>query len=137
MEDKLVEKPANLPFDSAAAATVSGITALEGLTDAGDLQAGQHVLIVGASDGVGTFAVQLAKAPGAEVSGVTSASKVEVVRSLGADHVIDYRSSYLESSYRECDLILDTGGRTRVSSLHAALKDRGTLVFVGGEGGTE
>ena len=134
-EDKLVPKPANLTFDSAAVATVSGITALEALTDVGKLQAGQHVLIVGASGGVGTYAVQLAKALGAEITGVASASKADLVRSLGADHVIDYRTKYLVNSECRYDLIIDIGGRNSVSSLRRVLKKRGTLVFVGGEGG--
>lgn len=134
-EDKLIPKPANLSFDSAAAATVSGITALEALTDIGKLQAGQHVLIVGASGGVGTYAVQLAKALSAEVTGVASAAKADLVYSLGADHVIDYQTKYLQDSTRKYDLIIDIGGRNSISSLRSVLKPQGTLVFTGGEGG--
>jgi len=134
MEDKLVAKPDSINFD-VAAVTVSGITALEALTDVGQLQAGQHVLIVGASGGVGTYAVQLAKALGAQVSAVASASKAELVRSLGADHVIDYRTDYLDGSKRRYDLVIDIGGRNSVSSLRSVLHKNGTLVFVGGEDG--
>ena len=134
-EDKLVHRPANLTFGSAAAAAVSGVTALEALTDIGKLQAGQHVLVVGASGGVGTYTVQLAKALGADVTGVASASKAELVRSLGADHVIDYRTDYLVDTQRRYDLIIDIGGRNSVSSLRNVLTAEGTLVFVGGEGG--
>jgi NADPH:quinone reductase-like Zn-dependent oxidoreductase len=134
-EDKLVPKPSSLSFDAAAVVPISGITALEALTDVGKLQAGQHVLIVGASGGVGTYAVQLAKALGAEVTGVASAAKAELVYSLGADHVIDYRTNYLEDGKREYDLIIDIGGLNSVSSLRSVLKPQGTLVFTGGEGG--
>lgn len=134
-ENKLVLKPANLTFDAAAAVPVSGITALEALTDVGKLEAGQHVLIVGASGGVGTYAVQLAKAMGAKVTGVASAAKADLVSSLGADHVIDYRTNYLENGKCEYDLIVDIGGLNSVSSLRGVLKQQGTLVFTGGEGG--
>jgi NADPH:quinone reductase-like Zn-dependent oxidoreductase len=134
-EDKLVSKPSDLTFEAAAAATVSGITALEALTDVGKVQAGQQVLVIGASGGVGTYAVQLAKALGAEVTGVASASKADLLHTLGADHVIDYETSYLADSERQYDLIVDIGGRNKVSSLRNVLKSQGTLVFVGGEGG--
>jgi len=134
-EDKLVIKPSNLSFDCAAAATVSGITALEALTDVGKIQPGQHVLVVGASGGVGTYAVQLAKALGAEVTGVASAEKSDLVFSLGADHVIDYRTNYLENTTLRYDLIIDIGGRNKISSLRNVLKQRGTLVMTGGENG--
>ncbi|MFK7893380.1 MAG: NAD(P)-dependent alcohol dehydrogenase [Granulosicoccus sp.] len=134
-EDKLVLKPANLTFEEAAVATVSGITALEALADQGKLQADQHVLVVGASGGVGSYTVQLAKAHGAQVSAVASASKAALVASLGADHVIDYRSDYLTNSKTQYDLIIDIGGRNRVSHLRRLLTPTGTLVFVGGEGG--
>ena len=134
-EDKLVSKPAALSYDVAAAATVSGITALEALTDIGRVQPGQHVLIVGASGGVGTYAVQIAKALGAKVSGVDSAQKSDLVRSLGADYVIDYETNYLMDSEVRYDLIIDIGGRNKVSKLRKVLTDEGTLVFVGGEGG--
>lgn len=134
-EDKLVTKPTNLSFKAAAAVTVSGITALEALTDQGKLQAGQQVLIVGASGGVGSYAVQLAKALGATVTAVASASKADLVRGLGADHVIDYRTNYLVTDTSRYDLIVDIGGRSKVSQLRRMLTREGTLVFVGGEGG--
>ncbi|MFT6711543.1 MAG: NADPH:quinone reductase-like Zn-dependent oxidoreductase [Arenicella sp.] len=134
-EDKLVVKPENMTFEAAAAATVSGITALEALTDLGKVQAGQKVLVVGASGGVGTYAVQLAKALGAQVTGVASASKADLVHSLGADHVIDYKTNYLLDSKCRYDLIIDIGGRNKVSSLRRVLTPQGTMVFVGGEGG--
>ena len=133
-EDKLVPKPVDMTFD-VAAATVSGITALEALTDVGKLKAGQHVLIIGASGGVGTYAVQLAKALGAEVTGVASESKSDLVHSLGADHVLDYQTDFLAESQHRYDLIVDIGGRNSVSGLRHILSDQGTLVFVGGEGG--
>ena len=134
-EDKLVAKPVELTFEAAAAATVSGITALEALTDVGKVQAGQHVLVVGASGGVGSYTVQLAKALGAEVTGVSSASKADLLRSLGADHVIDYATNDLVDSKCQYDLIIDIGGRNKVSSLRRVLTPQGTLVFVGGEDG--
>ncbi len=134
-EDKLVPKPADLPYDSAAAATVSGITAFEALIDVGRVQSGQQVLIVGASGGVGSYAVQIAKALGAKVTGVASGEQAELVRSLGADHVIDYETNYLVDSEIQYDVIIDIGGRNKVSNLRNVLTSEGTLVFVGGEGG--
>ena len=139
-EDKLALKPANLSFEQAAVAAVSGITALQALTDVGNLRVGQRVLVLGASGGVGTYAVQLAKALGAHVTGVASTSKLDLVRSLGADQVIDYTqtdfarpdSSGGDDRY---DLILDIGGRSSVSRLRRALAPDGTLVIVGGEDG--
>ena len=136
-EDKLVLKPADLSFEAAAVATISGVTALEALTDVGKLKAGQRVLVMGASGGVGTYAVQLAKALGAEVTGVASAAKAEWVRSLGADHVIDYHSTNVTDSKHRYDLIIDIGGRNPVSRLRNILAETGTLVFVGGEGGNK
>jgi len=133
-ENKLVLKPGNLSFEAAAAVTVSGITALEALTDQGNLQAGQHVLIIGASGGVGSYAVQLAKALGAEVTGVASAAKADLILSLGTDYAIDYRTEYLDGK-RQYDLIVDIGGRNSISRLRSVLHPKGTLVFVGGEGG--
>jgi NADPH:quinone reductase-like Zn-dependent oxidoreductase len=112
---------------------VSAGTALQALVDAGKLQAGQSVLIVGASGGVGSYAVQLAKASGAEVTGVASTAKIDLVTSLGADHVLDYtREDFADGAHRY-DLILDIGGSTPVRRLRRALRPRGTLVFVGGE----
>jgi len=134
-EDKLADKPANVTFEQAAAVPVSALTALQGLRDHGRVQAGQSVLIVGASGGVGTYAVQLAKSFGAEVTGVCRTSKVELVRSLGADHVVDYTRDDFADGTRRYDVILDIGGNSSLSRLRRALTDRGTLVIVGGEGG--
>jgi NADPH:quinone reductase-like Zn-dependent oxidoreductase len=134
-EDKLARKPANLSFEQAAAVPVSASTALQGLCDQGKLQPGQKVLIIGAAGGVGSFAVQLAKAFGAEVTGVCSTTQVDLVRSIGADDVIDYtREDFADRAHRY-DLILDTAGRRPLSHLRRALTRRGTLVIVGGEGG--
>jgi NADPH:quinone reductase-like Zn-dependent oxidoreductase len=134
-EDKLAHKPANLSFEQAAVVPISGGTAIQGLRDSGHLEAGQKVLIIGASGGVGTYAVQLAKAFGTEVTGVSSAAKVDMVRSIGADHVLDYtRDDYLDGTKRY-DLILDIGGNNRLSKLRRALTAKGTLVIVGGEEG--
>jgi NADPH:quinone reductase-like Zn-dependent oxidoreductase len=132
-EDKLARKPENLSFAQAAAIPVSAGTALQALVDAGRVQAGQSVLVVGASGGVGTYAVQLAKAFGAEVTGVASTAKVDLVKSLGADHVIDYTREDFADGTRRYDLVLDIGGSTPVRRLRRALRPRGTLVFVGGE----
>ena len=134
-EDKLALKPSNLTFEQAAAVPVSGMTALRGLSDVGQLQAGQKVLIVGASGGVGSFAVQIAKALGAEVTGVCSTSKLDLVRSIGADHVIDYTRDDFANGDKQYDLILDVGGNSALSRLRRALTPHGTLVIVGGEGG--
>jgi NADPH:quinone reductase-like Zn-dependent oxidoreductase len=134
-EEQLAPKPANLSFEQAAAVPVSGCTALRGLRDAGEVEAGQSVLIIGASGGVGTFAVQLAKMSGAHVTGVASTPKVDLVRSLGADEVIDYTREDLADGDRRYDVILDTAGRRSLSHLRRALTPRGTLVIIGGEGG--
>jgi len=134
-EDKLAPKPANLTFEQAAVVAISGLTALQGLRDHGRIEPGQEVLIVGASGGVGTFAVQIAKAFGGRVTGVCGAAKVEMVRSIGAYHVIDYtREDFAEGDPRY-DLILDIGGNSSLSRLRRALAPKGTLVIVGGEGG--
>lgn len=134
-EDKLAPKPKNLAFEQAAALAISGLTALQGLRDHGRIEPGQEVLIVGASGGVGTFAVQIAKAFGGRVTGVCSPEKVEMVRSIGADHVIDYTREDFASGDPRYDLILDIGGNSSLSRLRRALTRRGTLVLVGGEGG--
>jgi len=134
-EDRLALKPANLTFEQAAAVPHGGLAALQALRDHGKLKPGQTVLIVGASGAVGTFAVQLAKALGAEVTGVASTAKVDLVRSLGADHVIDYRRDDVADGQRRYDLILDIGGNRSLSHLRRALTPHGTLVIVGGEGG--
>jgi NADPH:quinone reductase-like Zn-dependent oxidoreductase len=133
--DKLAPKPANLSFEQAAAVPISGLTALQALRDTGKVQPGQQVLIVGAAGGVGSFAVQLAKAFGAQVTGVCSTTKVDLVRSLGAGQVIDYTGEDFADGARRWDLIVDTAGRRSLSQLRRALARRGTLVIVGGEGG--
>jgi len=134
-EDKLSHKPASLSFEQAAVVPISAGTALQALTDAGDVQAGQRVLITGASGGVGSYAVQLAKAFGAEVTGVCSTAKLDLVRSLGADYVIDYTRENFTDGTHTYDLILDLGGNASLSRLRSALKPAGTLVIVGGEEG--
>ena len=131
---KLARKPANLSFEQAAAAPISGVTALQAVRKA-KVQPGQTVLIVGASGGVGSFAVQIAKAFGAEVTGVCSSEKVDLVRALGADHVIDYTVDDFADGEHRYDVILDIGGNRRLSHLRRALTPRGTLVIVGGETG--
>lgn len=134
-ESKLAHKPSAVSFAQAAAVPISGVTALQALTDAGRLQSGQKVLVIGASGGVGSYAVQLAKAFGAEVTGVASTAKLNLLRSLGADHVIDYtRDDFAESGERY-DLILDIAGGSRLSRLRRALTSSGTAVLVGNEEG--
>jgi NADPH:quinone reductase-like Zn-dependent oxidoreductase len=134
-EDMLARKPAALSFEQAAAVAVSGLAALQGLRDAGRIKPGQKILVIGASGGVGSYAVQLAKSFGAEVTGVCSTAKAELVRSIGADHVIDYTRADFADGRRQYDLILDIGGNSRLSRLRRALTRRGTLVIAGGEGG--
>ena len=134
-EKKLAPKPANLTFEQAAAVAISGLTALQGVRDHGRVEPGQKVLIIGASGGVGTFAVQLAKAFGAEVTAVCSTTKVDLVRSLGADHVIDYTRDDFAKGQQRYDVILDIGGNAFLSRLRRALAPKGTLVIVGGETG--
>ena len=132
-ENKLTPKPANLTFEQAAVVAISGSTALQGLRDKGKVRPGHKVLIIGASGGVGTYAVQLAKTFGAEVTGVCSTTKVDLVRSLGADHVIDYTRNDFAHAQQRYDLILDIGGNASLSRLRRALAPKGTLVIVGGE----
>jgi len=135
LEDKLAPKPENLTFEQAAVVAIMGSTALQALRDHGKVRPGQEVLIIGASGGVGTYAVQIAKSFGAHVTGVSSTRKVEMVRSIGADRVIDYtREDFAEGDQRY-DLILDIGGNSSLSRLRRALAQRGTLVITGGEGG--
>ena len=131
-DDKLAPKPTTLTFEQAATVPISATTALQGLR-LGRIAPGQQVLVVGASGGVGTYAVQLAKAFGAEVTGVCSASKQDLVRSLGADHSIDYHSEDAVDGSRRYDLILDIAGNTALRRLRRALAPTGTLVIVGGE----
>lgn len=134
-EAKLARRPAGVGSDQAAAAAISGITALQALTSVGGLRPGQRVLVIGASGGVGSYAVQIAAALGGVVDGVASPAKAELVRSLGAEHVFDYtRDDYLNGSARY-DLVIDVGGRNPVRRLRRALTPEGTLVIVGGEGG--
>jgi NADPH:quinone reductase-like Zn-dependent oxidoreductase len=132
-DDKLAPKPANLTFEQAAAVAISGLPALQGLRDHGKVRPGQKVLIIGASGGVGTYAVQVAKAFGAEVTGVSSTTKVDMVRSIGADHVIDYTHDDFAEGEQRYHAILDIGGNSSLSRLRGALTPKGTLVIVGGE----
>ena len=134
-ENKFVGKPANLTFEQAAAVPDSAVTALEGLRDTGKVTPGQKVLIIGAAGGIGTFAVQIANAHGAEVTGVCSTTKTDLVRSIGADHVIDYTREDFANGRQHHDVILDTAGNRSLSHLRRALTPQGTLVIVGGEGG--
>jgi NADPH:quinone reductase-like Zn-dependent oxidoreductase len=133
-EDQLAPKPANLSFEQAAAAPTSGFAALQGLRDSGEVQPGQQVLIIGAAGGVGLFAVQLAKTFDAQVTGVASTTQLELVRSVGADEVIDYTRDEVTDGTRRWDLILDTAGHRSLSQLRRALTPKGTLVIVGSEG---
>jgi len=132
-EDQALEmKPDNLSLEQAASIPIAGVTALQALRDHGRLEPGQKVLINGASGGVGTFAVQIAKAFGAEVTGVTSTRNVELVRSIGADHVIDYTQENFTSGSARYDLILDIVGNHPLSDARRALKPDGIIVMVGG-----
>ena len=133
--DRLVPKPAGLSFEEAAAAPISGLTALQAIRDVGKVQPGQRVLVIGAGGGVGTLTVQVAKAFGAEVTGVGSTSKVDLIQQVGADEVIDYtREDFTEGTSR-WDVIVDTAGRRPLRVLRRALAPKGTLAIVGGEGG--
>ncbi|WP_041242104.1 NAD(P)-dependent alcohol dehydrogenase [Geodermatophilus obscurus] len=132
-EDKLVPKPAELTFVQAAALPVSGLTALQAVRDHANVQPGQQVLVLGASGGVGTYAVQLAKARGATVIGVCRTAKVDLVRALGADQVVDYTRTDPTDGSRRYDRILDIGGSTPLSSLRRALTPAGRLTIIGGE----
>ncbi len=134
-ERKLVLKPKNITFEQAAAVPIAGVTALQGLRDKGRVQSGQKVLINGASGGVGTFAVQIAKAMGAHVTGVCSTRNVEMVRKLGADEVIDYTKEDFTKAGRRYDLILDNVGNHSLTACRQALEPKGRYVMVGGEKG--
>jgi NADPH:quinone reductase-like Zn-dependent oxidoreductase len=132
---KLVRKPARLTFEQAAAAPISGLTALQAVRDVAEVRPEQKVLVVGAGGGVGTLTVQVAKAFGAEVTGVCSGSKADLVRSIGADDVIDYTREDFTDGTRQWDVIVDTAGRRPLNALRRALGPHGTLAIVGGEGG--
>jgi NADPH:quinone reductase-like Zn-dependent oxidoreductase len=134
-DKKMAAKPGTLSFPQAAAVPVSASTALQAVRDHGRVSAGQKVLVIGASGGVGTFAVQIAKAFGAEVTGVCSTAKIDLVRSLGADHVVDYTKADIADAGVRYDVVLDIGGDRPVHRLRQVLTARGTLVIVGGEGG--
>jgi NADPH:quinone reductase-like Zn-dependent oxidoreductase len=129
----LAAKPVNLTFDQAATVPVSGMTALQAVRDHGRVQAGKQVLIVGASGGVGSFAVQIATSLGAEVTGVASTSKLDLVRALGAHHLVDYTRKDFADGGPRFDVILDIGGNARLRHLRRALTPRGRLVIIGGE----
>jgi NADPH:quinone reductase-like Zn-dependent oxidoreductase len=134
-EDNLVSMPPRLTFEQAAAVPVSAVTALQALRDSGGVSAGQHVIVVGASGGVGTFAVQLAKGLGAEVTGVCSSRNVELLGSLGADHVVDYTQHDFAANGRRYDVLLDLAGRRSLAACRRALQPDGTYVFVGAPSG--
>jgi len=132
-EDLLAPKPANLSFEQAAAVPLAASTALQGLRDHGRIEPGQRVLIIGASGGVGTFAMQIAKALGAEVTAVCSTRNVDMVRSLGADHVIDYTRDDFTKGEQRYDLILQVAGSSSPSDCRRALTPKGTLVLISGD----
>jgi NADPH:quinone reductase-like Zn-dependent oxidoreductase len=131
--DRLALKPDEVSFEQAAATPTSGYTALQAVRDHGKVEAGQRVLVIGAGGGVGTFCVQIAKVDGAEVTGVCGTAKTEVVRSIGADNVIDYTKENAVDGRNRYDVILDIAGNRPLSQLRHALTPRGTLVIVGGE----
>jgi NADPH:quinone reductase-like Zn-dependent oxidoreductase len=133
--DKLARMPRNLTYEQAAALPVSACTALQAVRDRAKVQPGQQVLVIGASGGVGTYIVQIAKAFGGIVTGVSSAGKADLVRSLGAERVIDYAAEDFAAEGKRYDVILDTGGMASLTRLRRALTPRGTLVIVGGETG--
>jgi NADPH:quinone reductase-like Zn-dependent oxidoreductase len=132
-QDQLASKPTNLTSKQAAVVPISGFAALQAVRDVGQVQPGQKVLVIGAAGGVGVFAVQLAKAFGAHVTGVAGTTQAELVRSIGADDVIDYTRDDVTDGTRHWDLILDTAGHRSLSRLRRALAPRGTLVIVGSE----
>ena len=134
-ENELVLKPANLTFEEAAAVPLAALAALQGLRDKGQIQSGQKVLINGASGGVGTFALQIAKYYGAEVTAVCSTAKMELARSLGADHVLDYTQEDFTQSWARYDLILAANGDRSIFEYKRALNEGGIYVMVGGKAG--
>jgi NADPH:quinone reductase-like Zn-dependent oxidoreductase len=133
--DKLVKKPERLTFEEAAAVPISGLTALQAIRDVARVQPGDRVVVIGAGGGVGVLTVQVAKAFGAHVTGVCSTSKLELVRSIGADDVIDYTRERFTDGRRRWDVMVDTAGRRPLSELRRALTPKGTLAIVGGDGG--
>ena len=133
--DKIVRKPAGLTFEQASAIPTSAATALHAVREVGRIQSGQEVLVIGAAGGVGIYATQLAKAFGGRVTGVCSTAKLDLVRSLGAQAVVDYTKSDVTILGKRYDLIIDTAGNRSVASLRRILTSTGTLVIVGGEGG--
>ncbi|MEO2074010.1 MAG: NAD(P)-dependent alcohol dehydrogenase [Bacillus sp. (in: firmicutes)] len=133
-ESALAVKPANLSFEEAAAVPMAGVTALQGLRDKGQIESGQKVLINGASGGVGTFAVQIAKAFGAEVTGVCSTRNIDILRSIGVDHVIDYTKEDFTKEMINYDLIVGVNGHHSMSAYKKVLKSYGRFVHVGGSG---
>jgi NADPH:quinone reductase-like Zn-dependent oxidoreductase len=134
-EDRLAAKPANVSFEQAAVTPISGVTALQGVRDCGRVQPGHQVLVIGAAGGVGSFAVQIAKSFGATVTGVCSTSKADLVRSIGADDIIDYTHDEIDCNGARYDVVIDTAGNRPLSLLRRALTPHGTLVLVGGEHG--
>jgi NADPH:quinone reductase-like Zn-dependent oxidoreductase len=134
-EDRLALKPSNLSFAQASVVPVSAATALQALTDSGRALPGQSVLVIGASGGVGSYAIQIAKALGTEVTGVASTGKLDLVRALGADHVLDYTREDFAAGSRHYDLVLDIAGNPTLSRLRRALTPAGTAVITGGEEG--
>lgn len=133
-ESSLALKPADMSFEQAAALPVAGATALQGIRDEGQVQAGQKVLINGATGGLGTYAVQIAKALGAEVTGVCRTDKLEMVRSIGADHVIDYTQDDFSRSGQHYDVVFDGVANHSLSDCRRVLTPKGTLVLSGGNG---
>lgn len=132
---KLVQKPPNLTFEQAAVVPISGLSALHAVRDVGKVRSGQRVMVIGAAGGVGSYAVQIAKASGAGVTGVCSTGKMDLVRSIGADDVIDYTREGLGDATMRYEVIVDTAGRRPLSQLRRVLAPRGRLVIVGGDGG--
>ena len=132
-EDKVASKPANVTFEQAASVPTAALTALQALRDKGKLQAGQTVLINGAAGGVGTFAEQIAKALGAEVTGVCSTANVDMVTSLGADHVVDYTKDDFAAATARFDVMLDNVGNRALPDCRRVLQPRGIYVIVGGQ----
>ena len=134
-EERLASKPASVSFEQAAVVPISGVTALQAVRDCGRVQPGHQVVVIGAAGGVGSFAVQIAKASGARVTGVCSTSKADLVRSLGAGDVIDYTHDEVGCNGARYDVVIDTAGNRPLSLLRRAMTPRGTLVLVGGEHG--